>query len=57
MKKMGRPKGANNMECVCTIRLDESTSKRLEAYCQLMRKQKSVVIREAINMLIESKNK
>ena len=33
MKKMGRPKGENNMERVCTIRMDEATLERLERYC------------------------
>lgn len=32
MKKMGRPKGENNMEKVCTIRMDETTIARLEKY-------------------------
>lgn len=54
MKKMGRPKGDNNMERVCTIRMDEQTLKRLEAYCKLMNVAKSEAIREAINNLVDS---
>lgn len=53
MKKMGRPKGDNNKDCVCTIRMDDHTMKRLEAYCRLIKKAKSEVIREAINMIID----
>ena len=53
MKKMGRPRGNNNMERVCTIRMDESTLKRLEHYCMMIDKAKSEVIREAINKYID----
>lgn len=52
MKKMGRPKGANNKDCVCTIRMDENTMKRLEIYCRMIKKAKSEVIREAINKMV-----
>lgn len=53
MKKMGRPKGENNKDFVCTIRLDEYTMKRLEAYCKSCKKVKSEVIREAINLIVD----
>ena len=53
MKKMGRPKGDNNMERVCTIRMDERTLKRLETYCSLFKKVKSDAIREAINKMVD----
>ena len=53
MKKMGRPKGDNNMEKVCTIRMDENTLVRLERYCELLQIAKSEAIREAINKLID----
>lgn len=53
MKKMGRPKGDNNMEKVCTIRMDENTLARLEAYCKLMQIAKSEAIRDAINKLVD----
>ncbi len=53
MKKMGRPRGENNMERVCTIRMDDSTLSRLERYCELMKIAKSEAIRDAINMLID----
>lgn len=56
MKKMGRPKGENNMERVCTIRMDEATLKRLERYCFLLNKAKSEVIREAINKYVDENN-
>lgn len=51
MKKMGRPKGDNNKEHGYTIRLDESTFRRLEMYCGKMGMLKSEAIREAINSL------
>lgn len=33
---MGRPKGDNNKECGYTVRMDETTLKRLELYCKKM---------------------
>lgn len=54
MKKMGRPKGENNMERVCTIRMDESTLARLNEYCKMMNIAKSEAIREAINKLVNN---
>lgn len=51
MKKMGRPKGDNNKECGYTIRMDNSTLRRLEMYCEKMGMLKSQAIREAINAL------
>ena len=51
MSKIGRPKGKNNLEYVCTIRLDDKTQKRLEAYCKGLQKSKSEVIRLAIENL------
>lgn len=51
MKKKGRPKGENNKDKVCTIRMDERTLKRLEAYCRKMNIAKSEAIRDAINLL------
>ena len=53
MKKMGRPKGENNKDCVCTIRMDEKTLKRLETYCRRMNVAKSEAIREAIEKLVD----
>lgn len=53
MKKMGRPKGDNNMEHVCTIRMDDNTLARLGKYCDLMNIAKSEAIREAINRLVD----
>ncbi len=53
MKKMGRPKGENNMEKVCTIRMDEHTLMRLEKYCELMNVAKSEAIRVAINRMVD----
>ena len=53
MKKMGRPKGINNMEKVCTIRLDDTTLHRLEKYCEYMNVAKSEAIRGAINKMVD----
>ena len=53
MKKMGRPKGDNNKENVCTIRMDNRTLARLELYCKALNIAKSEAIREAINKLVE----
>lgn len=53
MKKIGRPKGENNMEKVCTIRMDRDTLLRLEKYCELMNIAKSEAIRGAINKLVD----
>lgn len=51
MSKMGRPKGKNNKEYIYSLRMDEKTKKRLEAYCILLNKSKSEVIRIAIDNL------
>ena len=56
MGKMGRPKGNNNKECICSIRMDEPTLKRLEIYCEKMGILKSQAIREAINTLMLDEN-
>ncbi len=53
MKKTGRPKGENNKECICTIRLDEATLLRLSCYCEKMKIAKSEAIREAINNMMD----
>ncbi len=51
MARTGRPKGDKNLEYVCTIRLDDTTKKRLETYCKCLCKSKSEVIRLAIDNL------
>lgn len=51
MSKMGRPKGKNNKEYIYSLRMNEKTKKRLEAYCILLNKSKSEVIRIAIDNL------
>lgn len=56
MKKMGRPKGNNNKDYVCTIRMDETTLKRLETYCRLMNVVKSEAIRVAIAKLVNKEH-
>ena len=41
MSNIGRPKGNNNKEYVYTLRMDEHTKNRLEAYCRLLNKPKA----------------
>lgn len=53
---MGRPKGNNNKECICSIRMDEPTLKRLDIYCKKMGILKSQAIREAIDTLTSDEN-
>lgn len=53
MRKMGRPKGDNNMNKNYTIRMDEATLDRLEAYCEIMNVAKSKAIRKAINDMVD----
>ena len=52
MSKMGRPKSENNKDNICTIRMDESTLRRLEKYCECMNIAKSEAIRDAINKMV-----
>lgn len=56
MKKMGRPRGKNNKDKVCTIRMDERTLRRLETYCRLMNIAKSEAVRDAIDLLVTDYN-
>ena len=53
MAKAGRPKGTNNKDYNYTIRLDEATRNRLEAYCLRLNASKSDVIRNAIYKITE----
>lgn len=53
MARVGRPKGDNNKEKICTIRMDKNTMLRLELYCRKMGMLKSQAIREAIDLLTE----
>ena len=53
MSNIGRPKGKNNKEYVYSLRMDERTKIRLEAYCRLLNMSKSEVIRLAIDRLIK----
>lgn len=52
MSLIGRPKGENNKDIVCTIRIDENTARRLETYCRKISIGRSQAIREAIDLLI-----
>lgn len=53
MKKMGRPKGDNNMVNSYTIRMDDATVVRLKTYCKVMNVAKSEAIRKAINDMVD----
>lgn len=52
MKKMGRPKGDNNMVRSYTIRMDDDTLAILEKYCKQMKGAKSEAIRKMINTMV-----
>ena len=54
MKKMGRPKGDNNMVKSYTIRMDDANLLRLETYCKHMNVAKSEAIRKAINDMVDN---
>lgn len=56
MSKIGRPKGINNKDYTCTIRLNDTTLSRLEKYCSEKSKGKSEVIRDAIDLFIPNMN-
>lgn len=49
MARTGRPKGDHNKEYNYTIRMDEATKNRLEAYCKRLGIARSEAIRTAIN--------
>lgn len=53
MGKIGRPKGTNNKEVMCSLRMDESTKARLEQYCRKRNIARSTALRQAIEKLIE----
>lgn len=53
MARTGRPKGTNNKEIICSMRMDEATKKRLESYCKKMNMAKSEALRHAIDLLAE----
>lgn len=56
MAKTGRPKGENNKEHVCTIRLDDNQWRRLEAYCEKLGMIKSDAIRLALDKVVSEKD-
>ena len=53
MGKPGRPKGSDNKEKIWSLRLDEQTLKRLNAYCERLKVAKSEGIREAIERILD----
>ena len=57
MRKMGRPKGADNLDTVYTIRLNKQLAARLEEYCRLYSISKSEIIRNALSDYLNTQNK
>ena len=55
MKNIGRPKGTSNKEIIYSIRIDQKTAERLNAYCESVHTLKSEVFREALDMLLTEK--
>ena len=53
MGKPGRPKGDNNKDQLFSMRLDERTMRRLNAYCEKMNQLRSTAVRDAINRMLE----
>lgn len=53
LARTGRPKGTNNKEIICSMRMDAATKDRLEAYCKKMNMAKSEALRHAIDLLAE----
>ena len=48
MGRPGRPRGTNNKDVICSMRMDKETKERLDAYCEKMQ-----IARQAIQMLTE----
>ena len=53
MGRPGRPRGTNNKDVICSMRMDKETKERLDAYCKKMKIAKSEALRRAIQMLTE----
>ena len=53
--RTGRPKTENPQRQKFSIRLDDVTGDRLDAYCKKVGKTRAVVIREAILLFLDGK--
>ena len=53
MGRPGSPRGTNNKDVICSMRMDKETKERLDAYCEKMKIAKSEALRQAIQMLTE----
>lgn len=53
MKKMGRPKAEKPKDIKYSIRIDEETERRLEAYCISHGISKGEAFRKGIRLLLE----
>ena len=51
MGKAGRPKGENNKEIICSMRMDEAMMRWLSLYCEKTGMKKSEAIRRALELL------
>ena len=57
MARTGRPKGTNNKDIICSMRMDAATKQRLEEYCKKMNVVKSEALRHAIDLLAQEETK
>lgn len=55
--RTGRPKSENPKEQKFSIRLDETTGKRLDDYCEENNQKRAVVIREALERFLDENEK
>ena len=53
--RTGRPKAEKPKDIRYSIRLDEETEKKLQAYCELHKITKGEAIRQGIHLLLEKK--
>ena len=55
--RTGRPKAENPKKNDVKVRLDDETSKRLDAYCQMHSMTRAEAIRQGIHLLLAQKKK
>ena len=55
MKNIGRPKGTENKDITFSVRIDQKTAARLNAYCEKVHILKSEALREALDILLTEK--
>lgn len=52
MKNIGRPRGTDNKDITYSVRIDQKTAERLNAYCERAHILKSEAFREALDLLL-----